>query len=154
MNSRPATFATLLSTAYAAHQLADHVLGQTDAQAAAKALPGRAGWTALARHVGAYHAVMGGMVAVTARSVGLPVTGRGLAASLAVSAATHAVWDRRRPVAWLMTRAGSPGYAGMTIKTDPDGIPWQPGLIAADQALHTACLWAAALVTVAVSGRD
>jgi hypothetical protein len=35
-----ATFAALLATLYAAHTLADHVLGQTDTQALSKAAPG------------------------------------------------------------------------------------------------------------------
>ncbi|ORT47186.1 hypothetical protein [Frankia sp. KB5] len=144
--ARPATFAALFATAYAAHQLADHVVGQTDAQAAAKAAPGRAGWTALGRHVGAYHAVMAGMVAVTARTVGMPVTGRGLAAGLAVSAATHALWDRRTPVRWIQDHTGSADFARLA----DHGLN---GAYLSDQALHVGSLWAAALVAVAIGTR-
>jgi hypothetical protein len=143
MPDRRATFAALFATAYTAHQLADHVAGQTDAQAAAKARPGVEGWSALARHVSAYHAVMAGMVGIAARAVGLPVSARGLAAGLVVSAGTHALWDRRRPVVWLMSRLGSPTFAAMRS----DGLN---GAYLGDQALHVACLWAAALVTVVV----
>lgn len=145
--SRADVFAALLGAALAGHQLADHVLGQTDAQAAGKATS----WAALGRHVGQYHAVLTGVVALTVRTTRLPVTGRGLAAGLAVSVATHALWDRRTPVRWLMARTGSPVYAALTIPTRPDGIPYEPGVTAVDGALHVACLWAAALLTTALS---
>jgi hypothetical protein len=46
-------------------------------------------------------------------------------AAMTVSAITHAVIDRRRPVRALMRVAGSPGFAT---------VEW--GVIAVDQALH------------------
>ncbi|WP_018504885.1 hypothetical protein [Parafrankia discariae] len=146
-SARAGTFAALLTAALAGHELADHLLGQTDAQAAGKATS----WAALGRHVGQYHAVLAAVVGVTVRVTRLPVSGRGLAAGLAVSAATHALFDRRWPVCWLMTHTGSPAYAAMTIPTHPDGIPYTPGQAAADSALHVACLWAAALAATALS---
>ncbi|SBW19602.1 putative membrane protein [Candidatus Protofrankia californiensis] len=92
------TFAVLMVTAYPAHALADHVIGQTDRQAALKATRGWAGWTALARHVGAYHLIVTAMTAAVIAVFALPVSPVGAAAGLAVSAATHALWNRRAPV--------------------------------------------------------
>jgi hypothetical protein len=139
VSDRALRFATLAATVYAAHSLADHVLGQTDAQAAAKALPGREGWLALAHHVGQYHAVMAAMVAVTAKTTGLPVRPGRLAAGLAISVATHALWDRRRPVVWVLDHTGSAPFARLS----DHGLN---GAYLADQSLHVGCLWLAALV--------
>lgn len=144
MSDNTSTYAALGFTLLAAHQLADHVLGQTDAQARTKGKPGREGWAALGRHVGMYHAVMGGMVAVTAQTVGLPVSGCGLAAGLAVSAGTHALWDRRWPVRWVLAHTGSAPFADLA----DHGMN---GAYLADQALHVGCLWLAALVAVRAS---
>ncbi|OHV49320.1 DUF3307 domain-containing protein [Pseudofrankia sp. BMG5.36] len=138
-----ATFAALTITAYAAHTLADHVLGQTDRQAAAKALPGRAGWAALARHVGAYHLVMAAMCTVTVAALALPISPAGAAAGLAISIATHTVWDRRTPVRWVLEHTGAARFAALA----DHGLN---GMYLADQALHTACLWAAALTATAL----
>lgn len=139
MPDRPATFAALLATAAAAHNLADHVLGQTDAQAAAK----ERDWAALARHVGAYHAVMATMVGLTVRGTGLRVSARGLAAGLVVSAGTHALWDRRAPVRWVLEHTGSAPFARQTGA----GIN---GMYLSDQALHAGSIWLATLVAVTV----
>ncbi len=134
-------FAVLLGTVFAAHQLADHVLGQTDAQAAAKATAGRAGWAALGRHVAQYHLVVVAMVAVTVLALHVPLSPAGAAAGLAVSVGTHLLWDRRRPVRWLLTHLGGRGFADLT----DHGLN---GMYLADQSLHAASLWLAALVAV------
>lgn len=139
-----ATFAALLATAYAAHQLADHVIGQTDSQAAAKAAPGRAGWLALARHVGAYHLIQIVMVGLTVAVLGLPLSLPGALAGMAISAGTHLLWDRRTPVRWVLDHVGAPRFARLA----DHGLN---GMYLADQALHVACLWAAALTVVALS---
>jgi hypothetical protein len=56
-------------------------------------------------------------------------------AVLAVSAATHALIDRRWPVRALLRVAGSPGFAT---------VEW--GVIAVDQALHLSILAMLALL--------
>lgn len=139
-----ALFAALFAAAYSAHQLADHVTGQTDRVAATKANPGRAGWTALAVHLAAYHLTQVVMVAVTAIVLDLPLTPVGAGAGLAVSVMTHGLWDRRRTVRWVLEHTGSPRLAALT----EHGMN---GLYLADQALHVACLWAAALLATALS---
>ncbi len=141
--SPAAVYAALGVTVYAAHQLADHVLGQTDAQAGAKAKPGRAGWAALARHVAQYHAVMIVMVAVTVTVLHVPLSPAGAAAGLAISAGTHLLWDRRRPVRWLLIRCGGRGFADLA----DHGLN---GMYLADQSLHAASLWLAVLLTAAI----
>jgi len=139
VTERATRFTTYLGAFTAAHEIADHVLGQTDAQTAAKAKPGREGWSALGRHIAQYHTVMGLMVATTVKTTGLRVSPGRLAAGLAISAATHALWDRRKPVVWLVTHTGSPAFA----KLAGHGMN---GPYLADQALHKACLWLAAIV--------
>ncbi|MCK9893328.1 DUF3307 domain-containing protein [Frankia sp. AgB32] len=135
------TFAVLVVTLSLGHKLADHVLGQTDAQARLKAAPGRAGWAALARHLVAYHAVLVTMVAVALGALGLSLSVLGAAAGLTVSVFSHALWDRRRAVRWLLVRTGSGDFADLA----DHGLN---GMYLADQSLHGASLWLAALVAV------
>jgi hypothetical protein len=140
VNTTPAvTFAVLAATAYAAHTFADHTIGQTDRQAARKALPGRAGWTALAGHLTAYHLILTAMTGLVIALFALPVTPTGATAGLAVSLTTHGLWDRRTPVRWLLEHTRARQLAALNT----GGLN---GMYLADQALHTACLWAAALV--------
>lgn len=136
-----ATFAAVGVTLYAAHQLADHVVGQTDQQAAGKAKPGWAGWRLNLAHVGAYHAVMAAMLAVAWLVLDLDLSPWGVTAGLAFSAATHAVLDRRWPILWIARRTGSPKFVA-------PGHPL-PGAYLVDQSLHCGCLWVAALLMVA-----
>jgi hypothetical protein len=131
-------FAVIAVTLYAAHQVADHVFGQTDEQSAHKADPGLAGWWFLLRHVFAYHLVMGVMVAAAVVLLDVPVSGAGLATGFGFSAATHALLDRRWPVRWLLEHTGSRPFSRLA----GHGIN---GMYLADQALHYACLWIAAL---------
>jgi hypothetical protein len=103
--------------------LAGRLLGdwvvQTDWQATNKARS----WAALAAHIASYHLAMGLLLLLPILRDGWPAE-RALAA-LTVSAVTHAVIDRRRPVRALLRAAGSPGFAT---------VEW--GVIAVDQALH------------------
>ncbi len=134
-----ATFASIAATLYAAHQVADHVFGQTDRQAAGKAGDGWAGWRHNLCHVAAYHAVAAVMVAVAVVVLDVPVTATGAAAGLAVSAVSHAVLDRRWPVRWLLEHTGSTPFSRLA----GGGLN---GMYLADQALHYGCLWVAALL--------
>jgi hypothetical protein len=140
----PATvFAAIAVTLYAAHQLADHVLGQTDKQATHKAAPGWHGWRHILTHVGAYHTVMAAMLAVTIGALHLPVTAAGVTAGLTFSALTHAFLDRRWPVRWLLDHTGARSFARLA----DHGLN---GAYLADQALHYTALWAAALLITRV----
>ncbi|MCM3923369.1 DUF3307 domain-containing protein [Frankia sp. AiPs1] len=139
--TRAVTFAVLLVTLFAAHQLADHVLGQTDAQARLKTTPGPAGWAALGRHLAAYHAVIVVMVTVAGIGLDLRLSAPGAVAGLTISVVTHALWDRRSAVRWLLTRTGGGDFAELA----ENGMN---GMYLADQSLHAASLWLAALVAV------
>lgn len=144
----PGTFAAVGVTLYAAHQLADHVLGQTDKQASGKALPGWAGWRHDLAHVGLYHVVMGVMLAVAVLVLDLPVTVLGVLVGLGFSAATHALIDRRWPVRRLLEATGSGPFARLGDPSGPQvGLN---GIYLADQALHWACLWVSALLVVSI----
>jgi hypothetical protein len=106
--------------------LAGHLLGgwvaQTDWQATTKTRS----WPALAAHVTSYHLLVGTLLLPVLRD-GCPASNALLA--LTVSAATHAVIDRRWPVRALLRVTASPGFAT---------VEW--GVIAADQALHLTIL--------------
>lgn len=131
-------FAAGLATMYAAHQVADHVFGQTDSQAANKAKAGVVGWSAIMGHVLQYHLVMIAMLFVTFNALNLPITVLGFILAITFSAATHAILDRRWPVKWILEHTGSPEFAKMQ----------QPlcGMYLADQGLHWFCLWISALL--------
>lgn len=140
-----ATVAVVYAALLAGHEIGDN-LAQTDRQAAEKDGAGRQGWTALAAHVATYHLAVTGTVAATCAATGLRLSPRRLAAGLAISAFTHAAADRRTPVRWFLYRTGSAPFADIKL-VDPDGeVRWKPGMHAADQAIHKAALWLAALV--------
>jgi hypothetical protein len=143
MPDTTATFAAVAVTLYAGHQLADHVLGQTDRQAREKTLPGWSGWRACLEHVAQYHLVLTVMLGAVWMVLALPLSPLGVLAGLWVSGITHALLDRRWPVRWLLQHTGSPEFAS------PDHP--LPGMYLADQATHIACLWVAALIMVAVA---
>lgn len=142
-------FAVVLATLIAGHQVADHVLGQTDRQAVGKALPGWEGWRHNLEHVALYHAVLFGMLSITIQVLELPVSLWGKLAGLAFSAVTHAVIDRRWPVRWLLDHTGSAPFA--RLGTETPSMVGLNGMYLADQALHYGCLWVAALLVVVVS---
>lgn len=161
--SRAAVFGAVLAALWAAHDVGDHVV-QTDHQAAHKAKD----WGAMASHVGGYHAVQVAVLAAL-RTVGVRPPWWRLAAGVALSAATHALLDRRWPVVAVLRRTGCSGFASSNVVRIQPGIV-RPGAIhgeqfahipeaplplhgpyLADQALHHACLLVAALVIA--SGR-
>ncbi len=142
------TFAVTSAALYAGHQLGDHLLGQTDTQAAGKAAPGWAGRWALARHVVQYHLVLAGTLAIAVVVLHVPVTLTGLLAGGALSVVTHAVLDRRWPLIWLMEHTGSPSFAALRlpIVDAPAEAGWYPGRYSVDQACHQFALFGAALL--------
>lgn len=135
-----AEFTALGFTALVAHNLADHVLGQNDQQAANKAKPGRVGWSHVLQHVLAYHIILATMWLVTMAVFDLSVGATGFIVALLFSAVTHALLDRRWPVRWILEKTGSPEFAKMQT---PINGPYQ-----ADQALHEGALWISVLLLV------
>ncbi|MFJ1931644.1 hypothetical protein ACIPLC_15580 [Kitasatospora sp. NPDC086801] len=133
------------------HVLADHVLGQTDRQAARKAAPSdeevaagvspRRGWGACLSHCLSYHLVLVGLYGAIRIAVPLPATALGSTTALAWSFATHAILDRRWPVRWILRRLGSPQFADLRSA----GLN---GLYLADQALHRTALIISAVLLV------
>jgi hypothetical protein len=107
--------------------LTGHLLGDWVAQNDWQATNKTRSWAALAAHVAGYHLVMGLLLVLPVVRDGWPA-GKALAV-LAMSAATHALIDRRWPVRALLRVAGSPGFAT---------VEW--GVIAVDQALHLSIL--------------
>jgi Protein of unknown function (DUF3307) len=107
--------------------LTGHLLGDLVAQGDWQATNKTRCWAALAAHVAGYHLVMGLLLVLPVVRDGWPA-GKALAV-LAVSAATHALIDRRWPVRALLRASGSPGFAA---------VEW--GVVAVDQALHLSIL--------------
>ncbi|MCX4489984.1 hypothetical protein OG890_39540 [Streptomyces anulatus] len=147
-----ATFGSVWAVLSVGHNLADHVFGQSDRQAANKGAPSatdvadgvspRTGWGACLEHVAQYHLVMAVMLALVWAVLPLQMSWTGLAAGLAVSAVTHAFFDRRWPVRWLLQHTGSPGFAELRTAG-------MNGMYLTDQALHqTALLVSALLITL------
>jgi hypothetical protein len=118
----PTMTATVFLALLAGHLLGDWVT-QTDWQATTKTRS----WAALAAHLTSYHLLMGTLLLLPVLRDGWPASNALLA--LTVSAATHAVIDRRWPVRALLRVTASPGFAT---------VEW--GVIAADQALHLTIL--------------
>jgi hypothetical protein len=140
MSTSALAFAVAMATLVAAHQLADHII-QTDTDANAKAAPGLNGWRHLLMHVGTYHLTALVMLIVTAVALRMPLSVTGLIAGLGFSAISHAFLDRRWPVRWILQHTGSAAFAD---RQNPIC-----GMYLADQALHYACLWVAALLIAA-----
>ena len=134
-------FAAVAATLTAMHQVGDFLL-QTDHQAARKpcaedrlAESSEAeSWRCLAAHVVSYHAAQAAGLVVANRALGLKLRPGRVIAGVALSAVTHAVIDRRWPVRLWMDHTGSRDFR---VKAG--------GGMHVDQAMHQACLWAAAL---------
>ena len=133
-------FAALGFTTLVAHNVADHVFGQNDYQAANKMKPGRSGWSALLQHVFAYHIIMAVMWLFTMLTFDLSVSLLGFITALLFSAVTHAILDRRWPVRWILEKTGSPEFAKMQTPLN--------GMYCADQALHELALWISVILLV------
>ncbi|PCG82643.1 hypothetical protein CIB93_29065 [Streptomyces sp. WZ.A104] len=104
-------FASLFVLLYLGHLLADYPL-QTDHQAAHKADRCAAGWAANLRHAATHVATCAAALAVGALALddvalSLPVA----VAALLWIGTTHAVIDRRWPVAWWMNHTGQASWA-------------------------------------------
>lgn len=114
-----------------AHLVGDWLV-QTDRQARDKT----ASWLVMAEHVTGYHLVVLAVLALVwpAGASELPAF-----VIVVVSAATHAVIDRRRPTIWLMRRTRSGKLAEHT---------W--GIFVVDQALHVSVLAVLALALAPV----
>ncbi|MGW4803592.1 hypothetical protein [Kitasatospora sp. NPDC004272] len=144
-----AAFGAVWAVLATGHALADHVLGQTDHQAANKAAPTpeevaagadpRRGWRACLAHVAQYHLVMAALLVLVRLFIPLPLSPVGTAAGFAWSMTTHAWLDRRWPVRRLLRRVGSAAFAELRTAG-------MNGMYLADQALHKGALLVAAIL--------
>jgi hypothetical protein len=107
--------------------LSSHLVGDWVTQSDWQATNKTRSWAALAAHVGRYHLVMALLLLVPILRHGWPAWKALLI--LGVSAASHAIIDRRWPVRALLRAVGSQGLAT---------LEW--GVIAVDQALHLSIL--------------
>jgi hypothetical protein len=143
----PLTFAVLLPTLWAAHNVGDHI-AQTDHEAANKATD----WSAMAGHIGSYQSVQTVAAELVLRSTGLRRNRWAGLAGAVFSAGSHAFIDRRWPVRKLLRATGAPGYAELALWTRKGEKPFRVGMYQADQALHHGCLLIAALIMAARRG--
>jgi|SRR5690606_6198574 len=135
-------FAAIAATVTAMHHVGDFML-QTDHQAACKPGPDdrtvvcseSESWRALAGHVASYHAVQVAGLLIANRALGLKLRPGRILAGVAISAATHALIDRRWLVRLWMDNTGSAAFRE------------HGGSMHVDQTMHHAALWASALVT-------
>ncbi|MTE20244.1 hypothetical protein F0L17_14225 [Streptomyces sp. TRM43335] len=147
----PASAAARFAAAYAAlnasHTVGDHIV-QLDHDAVRKGLPGTEGRAACARHVATYTATQALTLAGVNHTLRLGLTPRGIAAALALSAATHYAIDRSggrwaedpdtQPTTALVRTAHRLGK-GQWLQRDPQaGYRY-------DQALHKGILLVASL---------
>lgn len=131
-------FASLFVLLYVAHLLSDYPL-QTDHQAAHKAGVGACGWRANIAHAATH--VLVTMVALAAgiTVLGLDVNPVAVVVGIVWIGATHAVIDRRWPVARWMAFARQAGFAQ------------HGGAAHVDQTAHLTALVIAALAVAGLS---
>jgi hypothetical protein len=134
-----AVFTVAFAAFTAAHMVADYWV-QTNGQAMRKGLPGWTGRRACLAHVATYTLTLAAFLALAAWVLSVPVSPAWAAAGLAVSALTHYLADRRRPLAWLADRIGKGGFwrAGEGLSS---------GAAHLDQSWHWLWIFAAALIT-------
>lgn len=131
------TFCVMTAAMSAGHWCADYWV-QRHGQAMGKGAPGWAGRRACAAHVTTYTLTLAGCIALASWTLAVPAVPARVAAGLAVSAVSHYVADRRRPLARLAAACGKGGY-------------WDNGGAAPlDQAWHWSWLFVSALV---IAGR-
>jgi hypothetical protein len=136
----PVVFAVVFAAFAAGHQAGDYWV-QTNAQAARKGLPGWAGRRACTAHVATYTLTMAACLTLAWWWLGLPLHPGWAATGLAVSAVTHYIADRRRPLERMARLI--PGKHGFWRA----GEGLASGAAHLDQAWHWWWLFTAALIT-------
>lgn len=153
-----ATFAAVWAVLSVGHNLADHVIGQTDRQAAGKAAPSaaevadgvspRRGWGACLGHCLTYTATQAIVAGAGARALGIRVHPAAAAAALALSFGTHYAADRRVPGKGLLEKIATQTGKGGFYKLADFGIN---GAFHLDSAWHHGWETVAALIATTKS---
>jgi hypothetical protein len=139
--SAMAVVAAVFAALYVAHSVGDHWV-QTQHQAEHKGLPGWPGRWACARHVTSYTATGVVALAMLAAVTGWRPDALPLLVGLGISAVTHYIADRRRPLQWIAERLGS----GKFFHFGDPAACLGTGRYALDQSWHHGWLWVSALV--------
>lgn len=143
------TFGASWPVLYVGHNLADHVTGQSDWQAANKVAPKpeeitagakpHRGWLANLAHILQYHLTLIVLGFLAWWVLPLHWSPFGVITALTWSAGTHALLDRRWPVRWLLDHLGKKRFA----RRESGGVN---GMYIADQALHSLALGVSAVL--------
>lgn len=128
---------------YAAHQVADHWV-QSSHQAARKGLPGWVGRWNCAKHVATYHLTVAAALFALAAATGWRPHGWSVAVGLVISAVTHYVADRRRPLHRLAEVLNRGEF--LRLGVDPGKPSLGTGAYALDQSWHIGWIFVSALV--------
>jgi hypothetical protein len=140
-------FAVVSAAMYAAQAVGDHWV-QTEAQAAAKGLPGWAGRWACARHVATLSLVKIGAIALAVAVTGVQPDGNAVAAALVTDAVSHYWADRRVTLRGLARRLGHGQFwmLGAPREGHDDNATLGTGAYALDQSWHAGWLFISALI--------
>lgn len=139
MTEPTAVFAAASAALFAAHQVADHWV-QTQHQASSKGTASWSGRLHCAAHVATYTATAAAALLLLWWALDMPLTIAGTAAGLTVSAVTHYIADRRRPLRRMADALGK----------DSDWLDNHGGMYAMDQSWHYGWLFISAVVIAAV----
>lgn len=146
-----ATFAAVFIALYVAHSVGDHWV-QTSHQSAQKGRPGWVGRLADARHVATLTLTKLAVLIPATALLGLHLSAVGVAAGLAVDAASHWWADRRTTLARLAALLGKGEFyrLGAPRAGRDDNPHIGTGAYALDQSFHHLWLLVAALVIATV----
>jgi hypothetical protein len=145
-----AVFAAVFAALYAAHEIGDHWV-QTHKQALTKGKRGWAGCLPCAQHVVTMTATKILILAVTAATIGLPLSAWHVLIGLGLDAGSHYWADRRSTLARLAHLIGKDGYymLGAPRPGHDDNPSLGTGAYVLDQSWHIAWLWITALIIAA-----
>ena len=129
------SFSVVFIALYAAHMVADHWV-QTQGQSDRKVLPGWVGRRSCAAHIGTYTLTAVVALGLLVWRTGLHLNPGPVLAGLVLSAASHYLADRRKPLRRLADRLGK----------SPVWLDQHGGMYALDQSWHIGWLFLAALV--------
>lgn len=136
--STATVFVVVFAVFITGHQVGDYWV-QRESQAFGKSLPGWTGHRYCFEHVFTYTLTLAALLALAKLTLGLSLGGFWVLAGLLVSAVTHYVADRRRPLRWIAVKLGKSEL--WNLGTGPAS-----GAAYLDQSWHWAWLFVSALI--------